>query len=269
MPEEKLEAAKQVEKDIVPAELESSTTEIENKKNKLKKIEHLMKQFIATGVAMVAIVSAVELGGRAMGIKPEGQKIKLEKVEDIEYRGGVLKAEDIKAFLDTMPANWAYGEISAIEGLEKSDNDKAEFNVLAVYKPGNFKIQFDKSDTRELSKGEVMDILSHEIAHANDFSSDNELSTAEKDVLRDKLKERLAAPDRYMSPYVEKLIIDGVSSFTVKKEYWAEICRVYMMDPTVLNVEEFNLVQDYVKKNDPNYNWKDSIQKRWDLAYGK
>src|SRR3989344_2464141 len=106
MPEEKIEPQgysrpENSETEQPQSDLESGNSKIEEKRAKLKKIELLMKQFIATGVTMIAIVSAMELGARIMGIRPEGEKVKLEKIEDIEYRDGILRSEDIKKFLDT------------------------------------------------------------------------------------------------------------------------------------------------------------------------
>lgn len=249
--------------------LNIEVSETESKVSRLRRVEDLMKRFVATGAVLLAMGGAAEIGGRVMGIRPEGEKVRLERIDEIEYRDGVLKAEDIRAFLDTMPANWAYGEIASIEGVERSQHDDDKTDIAGEYKASNFRIILDKSDMKESDKMKVFEYLSHEIAHANDFSSDNDLSSADKDSLLIALGDRVRSDERFRSPYVEKLIKEKGFGSDVTKEFWAELCRTYMLDPTALSVEEFQLVDDYVKKNDPNYSWKDSIQKRWDLAYGK
>lgn len=268
MPEEKFIAESQEPEPMEPV-LEHETPELEKKISRLRKIEEKMKVFVATGAVILSFGGVLEVGAKMSGFKPEGERVKLENVDDIQYRDGVIKAEEIKAFLGAMPANWGHGEVVAVEGLDKSSMDRDSANVVMEYQRLKLKVGFDKGDMKKLSRFEVLESLGHEFGHANDFLSDNDLSEAEKESLKDKISKLFSAPDRFRSFTIEIAVHENAGERRVLAEYWAELCSSYMLDPTVINAEEFRLVDDYAKKNDPNYNWKESIEKRWAIAYGK
>ncbi len=229
------------------------------KQDKLKKIKELMKEFVLTGMILSAGFGALE-GAKAAGYI-EKEKFKLEKVEDMECKDGTLKADVIRKYLESLPANWATGQVSAIEVVPSLD-EQAD----AEYRPFSGKIEFNAENLKNIGREEVLGILAHEIGHGNDFSTDNELKQSDKDKLFMDLRERVRSSDRYLSPYIESLIAKHVNGVTIDHEYWAEVCSAYFTDPTTLNIKDFQLVDGVVHKNDPNYDLMDNLNKRLSIV---
>jgi hypothetical protein len=110
----------------------------------------------------------------------------------------------------------------------------------------------------------VEELITHELGHANDWSSDMEMSNEERLDLLLAVSDRLDAASRYDSSYVESIKNRNkrLERYFKAREYWAEICSAYFNDPDVLDVEDYILVDSVVKKSDPNFNCRKSSQER-------
>jgi len=113
----------------------------------------------------------------------------------------------------------------------------------------------------------IENILSHEMAHANDWVSDMELSNEERLDLLLAVGSRLDAVPRYGSNYVEA--IENKNKKTERyfkaQEYWAEISAQYFRDPDELDAKDYLLVDGVVRKTDPNFNCRKSSRERKEL----
>jgi hypothetical protein len=187
-------------------------------------------------------------------------------LESITSQGETKIDKDlIRRFLDTMPDNWVDGEVSSIrqinliyqghEGVIASCrrcNENYEEGLITLYK-----VTEDKSPQEIL-----IEVIVHELAHANDWESDNELTYEERVQLANNIIGRVRSPDHYSSWYIEYLASEGVSLYRMSIEYWAEICRQYFKNPFELHVDDFIIVDAQVRKNDSEYNWVDAITER-------
>lgn len=117
----------------------------------------------------------------------------------------------------------------------------------------------------------VTEILPHEIAHSNDWDRDDKMSLEERMKLLLSVGERLQAPDRYMSQYVESINASGkldkqAENYQKATEYWAEICAQYFSHPARLSIRDFQLVDSRVRKTDQNFDLLKNKGKRDELS---
>lgn len=109
--------------------------------------------------------------------------------------------------------------------------------------------------------------LLHEIAHANDWRSDHNLSGEEKERLHRAILARIAAPDRYRSDYVEsiKWKDKDVESENKAIEYWAEMAEEYFRSPEPaksLAAADRKIIEAVISKTDPGFDRKAAREKR-------
>lgn len=118
----------------------------------------------------------------------------------------------------------------------------------------------------------MQQLLPHEIAHANDWYSDAEMTFEERVVLLDEIVQRVTAKDRWQSTYVEKIKNEDpqVQLSNRAAEYWAEIVSAYFHTPTKLHKKDFDIVDRMVRRTDPNFDVRKSIDHRaqvvWDIV---
>ena len=196
-----------------------------------------------------------------------------------------------KIFNETFPKSWVEGEVSAIKynSLDKpisyASLESNNAKTWADFNRNNKEITFYKPAETSSTYENINKCLTHELGHANDWCSDNETSLKDRMELLLAITDRLNSPDRYESSYVENIGISEKSMlekyvafshnekyspeqeqrYNKATEYWAEICSVYFSSPTMLNYEDFKLVDDWVKKNDPNFNNEQAKNKRFDM----
>ncbi len=145
--------------------------------------------------------------------------------------------------------------------LNKSyyNNDASERNgvVIAQCTPylssENVITLFQPSVRMEMN--ELLETLAHEIGHANDWDSDNSLSAEDRFDLLLAVSNRVRSKDRFMSSYVESINNDDnkIELYNKCVEYWAEIYSAYILRPSMLNYEDFKIVDALVKKADPDF----------------
>ena len=101
----------------------------------------------------------------------------------------------------------------------------------------------------------IINCFEHESGHANSWDSDNEMTAFERADLILKVYKRVTAANRFLSSYVEsineKSHAEAMHTRTV--EYWAEICGQYFADFTKLNIEDYLLVDQQVRKTDKKF----------------
>jgi len=179
----------------------------------------------------------------------QGIKIEEEKIDTTFLRDVIEK---------TFPKNWFTGEVSAISFSGKTQELPANYGIKseawADFNRNTKKVTFYELARRQRISAN-MECLAHEAGHANDWGTDNEASFDEKAGLLLDVTERLNSEDRYQSPYVESIKNDDPKREKYYKatEYWAEICEAYFRFPRDMNFNDFKLVSDWVKKNDPNF----------------
>lgn len=195
----------------------------------------------------------------------------------IQLEEGAIEGEDIQQILqETFPIGWVNNEVGAIRQSDETQHTHYQhlggikYKALAsCYRQGVGK---DKEKTEIVYHGDakteftgnLIDSFSHEIAHANDWVSDNEMSTLERVNLLLKIYKRLKSPDRYLSYYVESIQGKDLKEQNYNRavEYWAEISEQYFKDASRLHIDDFRLVDGHIRKTDPNFNWKTAMEKR-------
>ena len=131
-------------------------------------------------------------------------------------------------------------------------------------------IVFYQSARGDSARGLLLETLTHEICHANDWNRDWNTSPEDKERLHQGVLARVQAPDRYMSAYVESINRpDKQDELELKAtEYWAEIGRVYFnaADPAQeLSDADRHLVEQYIRATDGDFNQHRAWQVRQEI----
>lgn len=165
------------------------------------------------------------------------------------------------------PKGWINGEIDeVIFTIDKES--PLDFKVSGLHSRnfwGKTEIYFWPSAFGKGKEEDTVDLyngtLAHELAHANDWTTDSGLNLLERYRLLDSVYESMK---KYYSErkadYVEysESFRNGTpeGEFTAVKEYWAETCALYFCNPQSLKderPEDYKLVDDFVKKHEPEY----------------
>ena len=190
------------------------------------------------------------------------------QLEAIETGEGRINLEMLRSILATFPRNWVNGQISAISQTDKVEvieKDGVRWTKDADFRFTNEKITLYKNiKTHPL--GLFAHVLAHESAHANDWKGNNRASYEDKLNLLFKLIGRLDSDERFKSEYAESKLKDSentkLNRYLYAQEYWADICAQYFQDPTQLSMDDFEIVDAWVKKSDPNFNPTTSNEQR-------
>lgn len=197
------------------------------------------------------------------------------ETKHIETRDGDIDHETLRTILkETYPIGWVEDEIRIVESSPKRKPMPAKYGMGGVALASCYRDIDGKSeivfhvDSRDESKEYVIGTIGHELAHANDWISDDHLTATEGEELRNRIKSRLRSPDRFLSSYVEEINNANEEEELETKaiEYWAEICEQYFDDATKLSVEDFNIVDGHIKKTDRLFGWLGAKERRYRLA---
>lgn len=183
------------------------------------------------------------------------------------------------------PKKWIYKEIKGIKYVDKevfiSENGNynsklknkpiagsSSYGFIYVYKQ-NF---FDKSKQKDIL--EFLDLtLAHELAHNNDWETDSDINLKERLELFLMIVKRMNAYNHFR-PILDMLankgkpdyeFIENDNIYLKAKEYWGYLCTDYFIFPELIKQlfpEDFKLVDQYIKKNDPNFNVFEARNKR-------
>ena len=167
------------------------------------------------------------------------------------------------------PKGWVDGQVDKVQfvnSVKKISEDQID---LGVFRGGIIYLYINEHKKGIYDKNSFpieSETISHELAHANDWNSDLDLS------ILDRQSEILAVYNRLMSPdaydkenqdsgylsYLHEYQHRGLkdSLFIATSEYWAQICAEYFENPETFlknHPKDFKLVDTYVKKNDPSF----------------
>lgn len=188
--------------------------------------------------------------------------------EPVEITGTRDRIEPAEAheYLRGFPASWIKGKIKSIkfEAAEHGEFPsymKASGKVAATYRPGAKLVTVYSRITQRERLHSFDATMGHEIAHANDWEHNPELSPDERIELLAKVAARLISENRFHSGYVESIETSDTQTTFVRKckEYFAEIAGAYFNSPTTLHYKDFVIIHDLLRRTDPHF----------DIEYGK
>ena len=176
-----------------------------------------------------------------------------EKEEEWE-----MDTSTFRKILETYPDGWVIGEVVSITQEARNAPMPERYGLAkgststAAFYSGTERITFDTKP----HPYEILDILAHELGHANDWESDEEMTDEERLDLLLAVGDRIDDEDRYRSSYVESIKNKDRERERYLKatEYWAEICEAYFTQPYNLNAKDYALVEARVKRHDPEFN---------------
>lgn len=196
------------------------------------------------------------------------------EVSAIETGGGKLSPQVLGEYLKSLPKDWVEGEVAAIvqshNSIPVGYKGVQTENALAVNTGfGKSKIIFS-SQSKDCWRSFVVESLGHEIAHSNDWERDDQMTYTERVELLFRIAHRLSAGNRFRSTYVESIEGDTAEEKNYYRavEYWAEICAQYFIDPTALHIEDYQIVDEQIRKTDPHYNPIVTSEKRANIIKG-
>lgn len=110
--------------------------------------------------------------------------------------------------------------------------------------------------------------LAHEGSHAGDWKRSGRLTKTERASLKVAVYDRVQSEDRYISAYVESISNeDKEEELNIKaEEYWAEIGGAYFDGELNLPEADYKLVDEFVKKMDPNFDRDKALQARLEIT---
>ncbi|MFA5051627.1 MAG: hypothetical protein WC544_01025 [Patescibacteria group bacterium] len=208
---------------------------------------------------------------------------KPDSVRDLVVTGfetvGLADAEMDSIIEHTFPKGWAKNEIDSV--IFKSNPDSAEIALPEQYNMSGEKsaavahLKDQRITTVDFfptagDAREIVAIFGHESGHANDWRSDNTLTAGDRlKLLADVTYQYCQGTNIFHSDYVESINNpDAVENTAIRvEEYWAEICQEYFSNPWGLqqdHPEDFQLVDDWVRKQDPEFDPFVSSDARYD-----
>lgn len=245
--------------------LEKSRGVIEKRRNELMARREARDRFSLSDLDRFTKKGATRLEKEFKEERPEPPLDKDPAITELLARDPngkerLYPAEVIKQGLAVLPESWVKREIAMIR---RSPSLPGAPEAICVLGSGEERseIIFNDEIMKNYSLNHIFDILYHEIAHANDWGCDAEMSDEERLELLYRVAERFQAPDRYHSNYVESIQGSDKQLEVGRKalEYWAKICEVYFSDPDRLHIKDFQLVDDQVRKTDPNFDLRKRI----------
>jgi hypothetical protein len=189
----------------------------------------------------------------------------------IGFQNAGLNNKSVKKFISEsgfFPKNFIEGEVEGIyfseSGLIK-DGGKVEGWMIPNE---NIVVIFMKSQEHSIDEIEkekllwyIKEISSHELGHANDWENDKEINISERVMLLKAIWERLNSEDKLITREAKLGNIEYYESkkdnYKKAQEYWAELCKEYFSFPSLLKKDhpkDFEIVDNFMKKQDPNFN---------------
>lgn len=184
--------------------------------------------------------------------------------------------ERVRFILDTLPESFVDGEVASIgftdEKFEMHESYGAELQesqgagtAAGGTRAERTVITFWKGMKGHPSEQIWNGTLLHEVAHANDWDTDDQMEPAERTELKANVVARVQSEDRYRSPYVEAISNpDAAKELDIKaKEYWGEIVEAYLKGEA-LPTDDEALVKGFIAKSDPAFDRDAALAKRKD-----
>ncbi|MBP6912339.1 MAG: hypothetical protein KBB86_00170 [Candidatus Pacebacteria bacterium] len=189
-----------------------------------------------------------------------------------------LRKETFKKIIyETYPKNWFNGDISSIVMHNTGDPDTS-YNygspvvAAAQMSRNNQKMEFfDYMNEFENNPEWMFSVLSHESAHANDWGAIEGLNKNERLDFLTSLSERIYAPDRFISSYVEdKIVNENLKDrlYNRSVEYWAEICGEYFANGKGnLSPKDVKIIDKIIKIKDTDFSIDEALSRRFEIIH--
>ncbi len=185
------------------------------------------------------------------------------------------KEESFKKYVLTdnyllWPKGWLDGEVGEVAYNPKEVSGHTIKGQEAIV--GGFFMKIEKSPTSSYpaivlngEQGTDLQVITHELAHANDWENDMDLNILDRAKLLLAVKERIENQakhaqglDQDQRDYYQSYG-DGTKNgeYRAAKEYWASICEKFFNTPENFqkaSPEDFALVQEYARKNQSDFN---------------
>lgn len=201
----------------------------------------------------------------------ESRSEKSIRVTNINTKDGGITERKTRDYLKTLPSKWVYSVKSIVQSRDKKrihyEGLKDQYALAStIENDEGAEIRY-YSNSKSQPLDYVINSLAHEIAHANDWDN-NHISYEDRLDLLLKISKRINAENRYQSDYVKSIKGDNLhkTNYDRATEYWAEISEQYFSDSTKLNFEDFRIVDEYIHRVDPKYNWRKSLTSRLALV---
>lgn len=223
-----------------------------------------------------------------VGLKPiadlfvyeeEAKRPHQEKPKEIVVSGfeqsGIVSNNDVVKMMDvSFPTSWLHRSVTSV--LFQPAAVLKEKGQQYAYYDGQSGIVIQAMDTaptftekesqRYATIGMLRETLAHEICHANDWRTKNPRTFLERVTLLKEIVDRVESKDPYEERKVEGIthhLLDGYADAASKnksyREYFADICSKYILDPSGLNQtnpQDYRIVDEWVKKDDASFGEK-------------
>ena len=238
----------------------------------------IMGQFASSAIELAKAVDA----GQGRAPEAAGRDEEREPSLEVDVRFDELRALDpeasperIRLILDTLPQGFVEGEVASIGftdrkfefdesyGAELHEESEGAATAAGGTRAERAVITFWKGMKDSRSDGIWNATLLHEVAHANDWDNDHQMTAFERAELKAKVAIRVQADDRFRSDYVEAISNpDKLKELEIKaKEYWAEIVEEYLKGGTLPAPDEA-LVKGFIASQDPEFDRDAALKAR-------
>ncbi len=175
-----------------------------------------------------------------------------------EFHERPTAREAFSASLDSLPPSFL-DNIEKISYRDELIPMRGEYGIpgsveAAHANPSTYEIVFSRG-SQSYDPFMLAITMDHEVCHLNAPDTHRGLNPNDRYVLYQRLLDRVQAPDRYRSSYVEaiKNADPKIELYRKASEYWAEICREYVGGSFVFPTADRALVQSLIDKTDPGF----------------
>ncbi len=199
--------------------------------------------------------------------------------EKMSFEGGVITQEQLKRYINTLPAAWrhSFKEIQYYEGVRDVKNGLKD--IASVNSETNT-MTFYRQNAEHVSLQFLLKSITHETAHKIlgkyidfDMKNPNGNSELSERVLY-ALMQRLKAPDRfnggedagYLGKLTELSDKNPGMHYTLAREYLAIIASQYIEDPRQLARDDFHLVALLIAVDTEHFDLAGSFGQRAEIT---
>jgi hypothetical protein len=180
-----------------------------------------------------------------------------------------ISVDEIGHYLKGYPNSWLQGKVAKIKFSQEKFGPPSGYvkngRTIGLFHTREEKIEIFGSVVDRKNMSRFDRVVAHEIAHGNDWRTDDKLTIDQRIELLAKVASRVLSEDRFRSGYVEAIEVAGdpQTQFALKcTEYWAEISREYFNNPRSLSYKDFVIVHDHVRRTDPDFDIDDGRRTR-------
>jgi hypothetical protein len=188
----------------------------------------------------------------------------------VEHRYGASN-EDMKAIIESMPKMYQvdapavrYEDKEKTEALAKYGQRRSEWAKIAYHSPSENEIVFTSTIKSDFLL--AAETILHEEAHSKDWKTNKALTVDERMELIQEVIDRVNAPDRYRSSYVESIHNPNPKeNLRIKtEEYYAELTMAYFLPDKykLLSQKDKDIIGGVIHETDPSFKESDR-EKVW------